>query len=190
MYGLGKSLATKAADILTIIYFMYFCRCLMRDLAQLWLPSSSLMATAFRSPMRTENVGDCHSTSACIGVHVVTTNLYPNAAEFVSLYVNHLLNESIEKQFTAFYYGFHSVSDSNALTVSPLCLQEWFPLIINLKVKLILIILYMCLFHFAAVSPRGDRDAGVWMPWIQHARPRKCYSLWWVWSNWHNHQVQ
>jgi len=54
----------------------------------------------------------------------VTTTLYPNAAEFVSLYVNHLLNESIEKQFTAFYYGFHSVSDSNALTVSPLCLQE------------------------------------------------------------------
>ena len=127
---------------------MYFCRCLMRDLAQLWLPSSSLMATAFRSPVRTENVGYCHSTSACIGVHVVTTNLYPNAAEFVSLYVNHLLNESIEKQFTAFYYGFHSVSDSNALTVSPLCLQEWFPLIINLKVKLILIILYMCLFSF------------------------------------------
>lgn len=46
------------------------------------------------------------------------------------------------------------------------------------------------LVHFAAVSPWGDRDAGVWMPWIQHACPRKCYSLWRVWSNWHNYQVQ
>ena len=39
-------------------------------------------------------------------------------AEFVSLYVDHLLNKSIEKQFSAFYYGFHIVCDSNALIVS------------------------------------------------------------------------
>ena len=35
--------------------------------------------------------------------------------EYVHLYVNYLLNESIYQQFAAFYHGFHSVCASNAL---------------------------------------------------------------------------
>ena len=41
--------------------------------------------------------------------------MYP---EFVTLYVNHLLNGSIEKQFKAFSDGFHSICNSRALEVS------------------------------------------------------------------------
>lgn len=37
--------------------------------------------------------------------------------EFVKLYVNHLLDGSIEKQFKAFYIGFHSICNSKALEV-------------------------------------------------------------------------
>uniref|UniRef100_A0A6I8RDN0 Probable E3 ubiquitin-protein ligase HECTD2 n=1 Tax=Xenopus tropicalis TaxID=8364 RepID=A0A6I8RDN0_XENTR len=38
-----------------------------------------------------------------------------NRKEYVQLYVDFLLNKSIYKQFSAFYYGFHSVCASNAL---------------------------------------------------------------------------
>ncbi|KAG8435235.1 hypothetical protein GDO86_013257 [Hymenochirus boettgeri] len=38
-----------------------------------------------------------------------------NRKEYVQLYVDYLLNKSIYKQFSAFYYGFHSVCASNAL---------------------------------------------------------------------------
>ncbi|XP_053307189.1 probable E3 ubiquitin-protein ligase HECTD2 [Spea bombifrons] len=38
-----------------------------------------------------------------------------NRKEYVQLYVDFLLNKSIYKQFSAFYYGFHSVCSSNAL---------------------------------------------------------------------------
>ncbi|XP_029465723.1 probable E3 ubiquitin-protein ligase HECTD2 isoform X2 [Rhinatrema bivittatum] len=38
-----------------------------------------------------------------------------NRKEYVQLYVDFLLNKSIYKQFASFYYGFHSVCDSNAL---------------------------------------------------------------------------
>ena len=36
-------------------------------------------------------------------------------SEYVDLYKNYLLNESIYQQFAAFYHGFHSVCASNAL---------------------------------------------------------------------------
>ena len=36
-------------------------------------------------------------------------------SEYVQLYINYLLNESIYHQFAAFYHGFHSVCASNAL---------------------------------------------------------------------------
>lgn len=38
--------------------------------------------------------------------------------EFVDLYINHLLNDSIAKQFKAFFNGFHSICNSKALEVS------------------------------------------------------------------------
>ncbi|XP_069609566.1 probable E3 ubiquitin-protein ligase HECTD2 isoform X1 [Ranitomeya imitator] len=38
-----------------------------------------------------------------------------NRKEYVQLYVDFLLNKTIHKQFSAFYYGFHSVCSSNAL---------------------------------------------------------------------------
>ena len=37
--------------------------------------------------------------------------------EYVQLYVEFILNQSIYKQFQAFYHGFHSVCASNALIV-------------------------------------------------------------------------
>lgn len=40
-------------------------------------------------------------------------------SEYVQLYVDFLLNKSIQKQFAAFYRGFHSVCSSDALMVSP-----------------------------------------------------------------------
>ena len=75
------------------------------------------MATTSQSPVRTENVCCCHikSCAECTNDIIGSACL---TAEFVSLYVDHLLNQSIEKQFSAFYYGFHIVCDSNALTVS------------------------------------------------------------------------
>ncbi|XP_028825810.1 probable E3 ubiquitin-protein ligase HECTD2 [Denticeps clupeoides] len=47
------------------------------------------------------------------GEKIPVTNL--NRKEYVHLYVDFLLNKSIYKQFAAFYHGFHSVCDSNAL---------------------------------------------------------------------------
>ena len=41
-----------------------------------------------------------------------------NFADFVSMYVDHILNKSIAEQFAAFYEGFHSVCNSAALKVS------------------------------------------------------------------------
>ena len=41
-----------------------------------------------------------------------------NRKEFVDLYVDFLLNKLIYEQFKAFYLGFHSVCDSNAMLVS------------------------------------------------------------------------
>ena len=38
--------------------------------------------------------------------------------EYVTLYVDWILNKSIYHQFQAFYHGFHSVCASNALIVS------------------------------------------------------------------------
>lgn len=38
-----------------------------------------------------------------------------NRAEFVKLYLNWLLNTTINERFRAFYLGFHSVCASNAL---------------------------------------------------------------------------
>jgi E3 ubiquitin-protein ligase HECTD2 len=38
-----------------------------------------------------------------------------NREEFVSLYIDYLLNKSIYKQFASFYYGFHRVCASNSL---------------------------------------------------------------------------
>jgi hypothetical protein len=38
--------------------------------------------------------------------------------EYVDLYVDYILNQSIYRQFAAFYHGFHSVCASNALIVS------------------------------------------------------------------------
>ncbi|XP_031557085.1 probable E3 ubiquitin-protein ligase HECTD2 [Actinia tenebrosa] len=56
---------------------------------------------------------------------VITQNLKPNGDqipvtsenrhEYVSLYVDYLLNKSMYQQFAAFYHGFHSVCASNAL---------------------------------------------------------------------------
>jgi E3 ubiquitin-protein ligase HECTD2 len=40
-----------------------------------------------------------------------------NRKEYVSLYVDFLLNKLIYKQFAAFYHGFHSVCASNAVIV-------------------------------------------------------------------------
>ncbi|XP_041426947.1 probable E3 ubiquitin-protein ligase HECTD2 isoform X2 [Xenopus laevis] len=45
-----------------------------------------------------------------------------NRKEYVQLYIDFLLNKSIYKQFSAFYYGFHSVCASNALML--LCPEE------------------------------------------------------------------
>lgn len=42
-----------------------------------------------------------------------------NRKEYVSLYVDFLLNKLIYKQFAAFYRGFHSVCASNAVIVIP-----------------------------------------------------------------------
>ncbi|XP_065882885.1 probable E3 ubiquitin-protein ligase HECTD2 isoform X2 [Dysidea avara] len=49
------------------------------------------------------------------GKDVIVTN--ENRTEFVNLYVDYLLNMSVYKQFSSFYYGFHSVCASNALTM-------------------------------------------------------------------------
>lgn len=38
--------------------------------------------------------------------------------DFVSMYVDHVLNTSIAEQFSAFYEGFHSVCNSAALKVN------------------------------------------------------------------------
>ncbi|CAL8297862.1 unnamed protein product [Merluccius merluccius] len=38
-----------------------------------------------------------------------------NRKEYVQLYIDHLLNRSVCRQFAAFYHGFHSVCDSPAL---------------------------------------------------------------------------
>merc|ERR1719211_268512 len=38
-----------------------------------------------------------------------------NREEFVSLYLEHLLNSAVLERFRAFYLGFHSVCASNAL---------------------------------------------------------------------------
>ena len=50
------------------------------------------------------------------GENIEITN--ENRKEFVDLYVDFLLNKSINEKFRAFYYGFHSVCASNALIVS------------------------------------------------------------------------
>lgn len=42
-------------------------------------------------------------------------------SEYVQLYIDFLLNKSIQKQFAAFYHGFHRVCSSDALMVSPRC---------------------------------------------------------------------
>ncbi|XP_037660471.1 probable E3 ubiquitin-protein ligase HECTD2 isoform X1 [Choloepus didactylus] len=47
------------------------------------------------------------------GDKITVTN--QNRKEYVQLYIDFLLNKSIYKQFSAFYYGFHSVCASNAL---------------------------------------------------------------------------
>lgn len=47
------------------------------------------------------------------GNQIPVTNI--NKEEFVSLYIEHILNDSIANQFAAFYHGFHRVCDSNAL---------------------------------------------------------------------------
>ncbi|XP_077992332.1 putative E3 ubiquitin-protein ligase HECTD2 [Glandiceps talaboti] len=47
------------------------------------------------------------------GDQIPVTN--KNRKEYVDLYVNYLLNDSIYHQFAAFYHGFHSVCASNAL---------------------------------------------------------------------------
>ncbi|XP_071792610.1 probable E3 ubiquitin-protein ligase HECTD2 [Asterias amurensis] len=47
------------------------------------------------------------------GANIPVTN--DNRQEYVDLYKNYLLNESIYQQFAAFYHGFHSVCASNAL---------------------------------------------------------------------------
>ena len=49
------------------------------------------------------------------GQNIDLTN--QNRKEFVSLYVDFLLNKSIFEQFKAFYLGFHSVCESNAMIV-------------------------------------------------------------------------
>jgi E3 ubiquitin-protein ligase HECTD2 len=41
-----------------------------------------------------------------------------NRKEFVTLYVDFLLNKSIYDKFKAFYFGFHSVCASNAVIVN------------------------------------------------------------------------
>ena len=40
-----------------------------------------------------------------------------NRAEFVRLYVSHLLETSVARQFDAFAHGFHSVCGGDALTL-------------------------------------------------------------------------
>ncbi|XP_072041888.1 LOW QUALITY PROTEIN: probable E3 ubiquitin-protein ligase HECTD2 [Amphiura filiformis] len=47
------------------------------------------------------------------GANIPVTN--ENRQEYVQLYINYLLNESVYHQFAAFYHGFHSVCASNAL---------------------------------------------------------------------------
>ena len=49
------------------------------------------------------------------GQNIDLTN--ENRKEYVSLYVDFLLNKSIYKQFKSFYQGFHSVCASNAVIV-------------------------------------------------------------------------
>ena len=49
---------------------------------------------------------------------IVLYHFNSSFTEFVELYVDYLLNTSIYAQFSSFYYGFHSVCASNALTVS------------------------------------------------------------------------
>ncbi|XP_002738170.1 putative E3 ubiquitin-protein ligase HECTD2 [Saccoglossus kowalevskii] len=47
------------------------------------------------------------------GENIPVTN--ENRQEYVNLYVNYILTDSVYHQFAAFYYGFHSVCASNAL---------------------------------------------------------------------------
>jgi E3 ubiquitin-protein ligase HECTD2 len=49
------------------------------------------------------------------GENITLTN--ENRKEFVDLYVDFLLNKSIFEQFKAFYQGFYSVCESNAMIV-------------------------------------------------------------------------
>ena len=52
----------------------------------------------------------CTHTITCFRFHSLLT-------DFVSMYVDHVLNTSIADQFSAFYEGFHSVCNSAALKV-------------------------------------------------------------------------
>ena len=59
------------------------------------------------------NIIHCKAVSACSHYAMFV------CSEYVQLYVDYLLNKSIQSQFQAFYHGFHSVCASNALIVSP-----------------------------------------------------------------------
>ena len=65
----------------------------------------------------------------CHGVvlvrHLSDLNDSPFHPDFIQRYVNHLLNESVSKQFSAFYHGVHRVCDSNALMVSAWGLSDF-----------------------------------------------------------------
>ena len=49
-----------------------------------------------------------------------------NKVEFVALYVDYLLNKSIERQFNAFSRGFHKVCDSSQCRVFSTSVESWF----------------------------------------------------------------
>lgn len=54
------------------------------------------------------------------GGKVAVTNF--NRREYVQTYLNWLINKAVYRQFSAFYQGFHTVCDSNALSL--LCAEE------------------------------------------------------------------
>lgn len=84
-----------------------------QDSLRLWLISGPDLAL-IRPLGQTES-----GTSLCVlsvGTQYPPSLLFP--LEYVQLYIDFLLNKSIEKPFAAFYHGFHSVCASDAIMVS------------------------------------------------------------------------
>lgn len=74
----------------------------------------------------------------------ITKSSLAQISDYVDLYVDHILNKSIQAQFNAFYYGFHSVCASNALIVR-INICDFMPIVMKFKLYLSFLNFYQML---------------------------------------------